>query len=306
MRMLIIGAGAMGGYFGARLAQAGRDVTFLLRPARAAAVREHGLRVSSPHGDFVVRPRVIEAAEVRPDYDAVLVAVKAFGLEAALDDAAPAVSPDTVLLPVLNGMRHIDRLVERFGASRVVGGVARIAGQLTDDGRILQMSPLHELIYGELDGSNSARIRRLDEFLRGAGFDAVLSSRIRQDLWNKWIMLASLGGVTCLARGSVGDIAATEGGAALVRGFVDECVAVASASGQAPAPAVVDGILALLTANGSPLTSSMYRDLQAGLPVEVEQILGDLLVRGRGLGVPMPLTGAAHVQLAIHQRRVAG
>lgn len=306
MRMLIVGAGATGGYFGARLVQAGRDVTFLVRPARAALLREQGLRVSSPLGDFTVRPKLVTADAPGGPYDVVFLGVKAFALDAALADAEAAIGSGTMILPVLNGLRHMDALRERFGAARLLGGVCRVAGQLADDGRVLQLTPMHELVYGELDGRRTPRLEALDAFLQGAVFDARLSTHIEQDLWDKWLMLASLGGVTCLARGTVGDIAATEGGAAFVREFIAECASVAAAAGFAPAPAVVEGVAKLLTTAGSPLTSSMYRDLQAGHAVEVEQILGDLRRRAQAVGLATPLVAAAAVQLGIHQRRITG
>ena len=305
MRILIVGAGSTGGYFGARLIQAGRDVTFLVRPARAAALRDKGLQVVSPHGDFDVPAKVVTASELKEPYDIVLVTVKAFGLAAAIADFAPAVGPGTTVMPFLNGMKHIDDLQARFGAERVVGGVVRVSTHLDDQGRVVQLSPVHELLYGELDGSTSERIRGLDEFLSDAGFDTRLSDRIVQELWNKWIMLASLGGITSLARGTVGEIDATDGGAEFVRAFVAEAAAVASASGHAPSPQVLDGTIALLTTKGSPLTSSMYRDLMAGDAVEVDQILGDLRARARSFGIVTPLVSAAFIQLAIYQRKRA-
>jgi 2-dehydropantoate 2-reductase len=306
VKILIVGAGSTGGYFGARLVQAGRDVTFLVRPARAAALRENGLQVLSPHGDFTVRPKLVAANELHDRFDLVLVTVKAFALASAIEDFAPAVGPDSTILPVLNGMKHVDDLQARFGAQRVIGGVCRVSTRLDDQGRIVQLLDVHELLYGELDGSSSARIARIDEGLRGAGFDTRDSGRIVQELWNKWIMLATLGGICSLARATVGEIAATDGGAAFVRAFLDECIAVAAASGHRPADPVIDGTIALLTTPASPLTSSMYRDLLAGDRVEVDQILGDLRARALGLGVPTPLISAAFIQLAIHQRRCAG
>ncbi len=306
MKILIVGAGSTGGYFGARLQQAGRDVTFLVRPARAAQLRRTGLQVLGPHGDFAVQPALVTAAALTTPFDIVLVTVKAFALPSAMVDFAPAVGPDTMIVPVLNGMKHVDDLRARFGAARVVGGVCRVSTQLDAEGRVVQLTPMHELLYGELDGHASERIARLHAFLGGAGFDATLSPRIAQELWNKWIMLATLGGVTCLARGSVGDIEATAGGAEFVRAFFMEAAAVAAAAGFAPRDEVVQALLALLTTPGSPLTSSMYRDLQAGNAVEVDQILGDLRARARALGVPTPLVGAACVQLGIYQRRRDG
>jgi 2-dehydropantoate 2-reductase len=303
VRILIVGAGSTGGYFGARLHQAGRDVTFLVRPARAQALRENGLRVVSPHGDFTVQPRLVTASELAGPFDIVLLTVKAFGLAAAMADLAPAVGPGTLILPVLNGMKHIDDLSARFGAGVVVGGVCRVSTTLDNQGRVVQLAPVQELLYGELDGSRSARIEALHAVLSDAGFDAKLSTHIVQDLWNKWILLATLGGICTLARGSVGEIAASDGGADLVQAFLAEGVAVAAASGCAPGPQVVAGTLEVLTTRGSPLTSSMYRDLVAGERVEADQILGDLRARARKLGLATPLISAAFIQLDVHQRR---
>lgn len=303
MKILIVGAGSTGGYFGARLAQAGRDVTFLVRPARAAALRESGLQVLSPRGNFRVEPRLVLAGGIDRPFDIVLVTVKAFGLPAAIEDFAAAVGPDTMILPVLNGMKHIDDLQARFGAERVVGGVCRVSTMLDAQGRVVHLAPLHELVYGELDGRSSARIEALHAFMSDAGFDAHLSAHIAQDLWNKWILLAALGGLCTLARGNIGEIVASDGGADLARAFLAEAAAVATAAGFAPSAAALDFIAGVLTAPGSPMTSSMYRDLVAGGRVEADQILGDLRARARRAGVATPLVSAAFIQLDIYQRR---
>ena len=305
MKILIVGAGSTGGYFGARLVQAGRDVTFLVRPARATALRETGLQVLSPLGNFGVVPKLVQAGGIDQPFDVVLVTVKAFGLPGAIEDFAPAVGPNTMILPVLNGMKHVDDLQARFGPERVVGGVCRVSTTLDAQGRIVHLAPLHELIYGELDGRSSARIGALHAFMSDAGFDAQLSTRIAQDLWNKWILLATLGGICTLARGNIGEIVATDGGADFVRAFFAEAVAVATAAGFAPSPQAIDFTLGVLTAAGSPLTSSMYRDLMAGERVEADQILGDLRARARRANVATPLVSAAFIQLDVHQRRRA-
>jgi 2-dehydropantoate 2-reductase len=303
VRILIVGAGSTGGYFGARLMQAGRDVTFLVRPARAAVLRETGLQIVSPLGDFGVTPKLVLASDLKETFDIVLVTVKAFGLAAAIEDFAAAVGPGTSILTVLNGMKHVDDLQARFGAERVVGGVCRVSTQLDAQGRILHLSTMHELIYGELDGSRSTRIEALHAFLSDAGFTAQVSTHIAQDLWNKWILLATLGGICSLARGTVGEIAATDGGGDFVRDFLAEAVAVATAAGFAPSRQAVDFTLGVLTAAGSPLTSSMYRDLMAGERVEVDQILGDLRARARRANLATPLVSAAFIQLSAYQRR---
>ena len=303
MKILIVGAGSTGGYFGARLTQAGRDVSFLVRPARAAALREGGLQVLSPRGNFSVEPRLVLAGEIDAPFDIVLVTVKAFALPAAMEDFAAAVGPETMILPVLNGMKHIDDLQARFGAEHVVGGVCRVSTMLDAQGRIVHLAPLHELVYGELDGRSSARIEALHAFMSDAGFDAQLSARIAQDLWNKWILLATLGGLCTLARGNIGEIVASDGGADLARAFLAEAAAVASAAGFAPSAPALEFIAGVLTAPGSPMTSSMYRDLTSGGRVEADQILGDLRARARQAGIATPLVSAAFIQLDVYQRR---
>jgi 2-dehydropantoate 2-reductase len=305
MRILVVGAGATGGYFGGRLTQAGRDVTFLVRPGRAGQLRKDGLQIISPHGDATLWPSLVTAGEIASPYDVVLLTVKAYALDQAADDLAPAVGPETMIFPVLNGMRHIDVLTARFGEAAVLGGVCRVATQIDGQGRIVQLSGLQELVYGERDGSASARIAALDGVMQGAGFKASASTHIVQDMWDKWVFLAALGGITCLMRGTIGEVEAAPGGAALETQFLQECVAVASAAGYPPGPEYLAGITANLTAAGSNMASSMYRDLQGGGSVEVDQILGDLLTRALQFGLATPLLAAAFVHLKVYQRRAA-
>jgi 2-dehydropantoate 2-reductase len=303
MRLLIVGAGATGGYFGGRLAAAGRDVTFLVRPARAAHLRAHGLQIVSPNGDLDLTPRIVTAEAISGSYDAVLLTVKAFALTAALADVAPAVGPGTMILPVLNGMKHLDVLAERFGPQAVIGGVCRIAATTDKEGRIVQLAKFHSLAYGELDGSVSARITALDSFMQGAGFDAALSSRIIREIWEKWLFLAGLGAITCLMRGTIGEVEAAPGGRDFALRMLAEITAIVTAAGIAPSQAVLTNAREMLTAKGSPLTSSMYRDLQGGSPIEADQIIGDLLARGEAHGVATPLLAAAYAHLSVYQNR---
>ena len=302
MRILVVGAGSTGGFFGARLAQAGRDVTFLVRPAREQLLREHGLQVRSPHGDFSLSPRLVTADSLDGPYDLVLLTVKAYALEAALNDLAPAIGPDSMILPVLNGMHHVDAVTRRFGAGVLLGGVCKIASTLDAQGRIVQYGALNELAYGEMDGSRSERIQRVDECLRGAGFDARFSASIHREMWEKWILLASLGGITCLMRGSIGEVVAAPQGTAFALRLIDEVVAVVRTVGEPPSDTFLTEAQRLLTLRGSPQTSSMYRDLIGGHPVEAEQIIGDLLRRGQQSGLDTPLLQAAYVHLSVYQQ----
>jgi 2-dehydropantoate 2-reductase len=305
MRLLVVGAGSTGGYFGGRLAQAGRDVTFLVRPSRAERLRANGLRIVSPHGDVTLTPKLVTADTIQAQYDAVLLTVKAFALDAALNDLAPAVGPETMILPVLNGMKHVDTLIARFGRNAVVGCVCKVATFVDDQGRIVQLNQLQDLAYGEMNGQPSPRTDALDTFMRDAGFDARLSPTIQRDMWEKWVLLATLGGICCLMRGNIGQVEAAPNGAEFALAFLDEVTAIVTAAGHPPTDAFLAGAKGAITQKGSPLTSSMYRDLLQGSPVEVDQILGDLLARGRALGVTTPLLAAAFAHLSVYQAQVA-
>jgi 2-dehydropantoate 2-reductase len=304
MRLLVVGAGATGGYFGGRLAQAGRDVTFLVRPRRAAELKAKGLEVVSPHGGFKLTPKLAGAGDIGSHFDAILLTVKAYALEPALNDLALAVGPDTMILPVLNGMRHVDLISARFGKHALAGCVCRIPAQLDEEGRVVHLGKFHDLYYGELDGSRSERIGRLDAFMQNAGFDVRLSPSIEQEMWEKWVMLASLAGVTCLMRGSVGEVVAAPGGSDFVNRLVDEIAAIVTAAGHAPDEAFLARTRAQLTEPGSQFTASMYRDMQKGAAVEADQIVGDLLARAARANVPAPLLSVAYTHLAVYQNRL--
>ncbi len=305
MRLLVVGAGSTGGYFGGRLVQAGRDVTFLVRAARAAQLQATGLHIESPHGDFTITPNLVAAPELNTPFDAILLTVKAYSLESALEDVAPAVGPSTMILPVINGMKHVDILTARFGERAVAGCVCSIAARLDEQGRIVHFSQFHDLAYGEMDGTSSVRMVELDAFMQNAGFDARLSSQIEQKMWEKWTMLATLAGVTCLMRGSIGEIAGAPGGTDFINNFLGEVAGVMTAAGHAPSEAFMAKTRALLTTQGSTLTASMFRDLQQGSPIEAGQIIGDLLVRARKANVAAPLLTLVYTQLMTYQNRLS-
>lgn len=304
MRFLVVGAGSTGGYFGGRLAKAGRDVTFLVRPARAERLRQTGLQIVSPHGDVTFSPKLVTADTITGPFDVVLLTVKAFSLAAALDDLAPAIGPETMILPVLNGMKHVDMLKARFGAAALIGCVCKIATTLDGEGRIHQLSKLQDIAYGEMSGASSTRIERLDAEMQGAGFDARSSTTIAREMWEKWVMLATLGGVTCLMRGNIGEIARAAGGRDFSLAVLDEVTSVVRAVGEAPSEGFLATTRDMITQTESSQASSMYRDLQNGHPVEVEQIIGDLLARAGQVGIATPLLAAAYTHLSVYQDRL--
>lgn len=304
MRTLVVGAGATGGFFGARLAEAGADVTFLVRPARAARLSSSGLAVSSPLGDVVIADPCLVTADgltARPPFGLVLLSCKAYDLNAAIKDLAPAVGPETTILPVLNGMAHLDALDARFGAGRVLGGCCAIAATMTPDGTIRQMSELGSITYGERDGSRSDRIVAVDALMRGEvpKFEARLSDEVLLDMWEKWVFLAALAGGTSLMRAAVGDIVAAPGGRDFMAALHAECALVAEACGFTPRAAATDWAGARLTAPGSTFTASMMRDVEAGVRIEADHVIGDLIARGRAAVPEAPLPLLEHVRVAL-------
>jgi len=300
----MVGAGATGGFFGGRLAQAGREVTFLVRPGRAAVLRERGLRIVGVGGDTVLEPKLVSAAELTAPYDLVVVTVKEAGLAGAIADLAPAVGPETMILPVLNGMRHIDALVERFGERPVLGGVAKVAAMIDSNGDIARMSGLGSLTYGARDGRSGPRLDELHRTLSGVGFDTELSADITGEMWAKWVFIASIAAVNCLARGSVGEVVAVPGGIRFAEAVVAEGAAVAAAAGHPLSEAELAVARGVVTIEGSVTTASLYRDLIGGLPAEGEQIFGDLVARADALGVQVPLLEVVTLQLRVHQNRL--
>jgi 2-dehydropantoate 2-reductase len=301
--MLVVGAGSVGGYFGGMLAKAGRDVTFLVRPNRARQL-EAGLTIVDRDGEHVIPVRTISAGMGAGAFDVVFLSVKAFQLAGAMGDFAPYVGDDTIILPILNGMKHMDVLRERFGATHVIGGVARVAASLDEAGKVLDQGIFHDLIYGEWNGGKSSRIMALDAFLTHAAFDARLSSEIEREMWEKWAQLAGLGAITCLMHADTRQIALAEGGRAFMEAMFHEVMRAISDAWRPLPDRFQSQTLDWLTNTQSALTSSMYRDMQIpGRRLESDEIIGDLLKRAGGTIGTFPLLSAVFTRLKIHENR---
>lgn len=299
MRILFLGAGATGGYFGGRLMEAGADVTFLVRPRRQAQLLSDGLVVDSPHG--AVRLPAQTILKPRHAYDLVVLTSKAFDLDGAIDSITPAMGPDSVVMPLLNGLNHIDRLEAAFGPERVMGGLCHIPITMDPDGTIRHLNPIHRLIFGARSPAQQPVVERLAAAFSGAQVEWSVSSQIMQDLWEKFVFLTTLAAGTCLMRGSIGAIVRQPGGEAFLTGLFAECRAVAAAAGHGPRPAVVADYLGQITDKASTVTASMYRDVAAGKPTEAEHILGDMVRRGAALGVSTPLLSLALLHLRTYE-----
>jgi 2-dehydropantoate 2-reductase len=303
MRILVIGAGAIGGYFGGRLLATGRDVTFLVRPARAQKLAATGLVIRSPLGEATLpAPPTVTADALQSHFDLILLSCKAYDLASATESFAPAVGPDTAILPLLNGMKHLEFLAERFGGNAVLGGLAIISTTLDADGRILHLNDMHLAAFGERDGSLSPRIKAIASALSGAGFEARLSENIMQEMWEKWVFIAATAGITCLMRATVGDIVAA-GATDFTTALLDECCAIAAAQGFPPTAAAVQRMQSMLTAPGSTFAASMLRDIERGAAIEADHIVGDLLARGEEPRNNFPVLRVANAHLKAYEGR---
>jgi 2-dehydropantoate 2-reductase len=305
MRILVLGVGAVGGYFGGRLGEAGRDVTFLVRPARAALLAEHGLRVASPLGDFTVRPKLATAERLDGPYDLIVLTAKQYDLDQAIAAIRPAIGAASSVLPLLNGLVHLDRLAAAFGPQAVLGGVAYVGASLQPDGSIRHHNQLSGIAFGELGGGVGERARAISAEFDGTKVSAPPSENVMLDMWEKFVMITTMAGMNCLMRGTIGEIAATEDGAALTLQLFAENQAVATAAGYPLRAPYIAQISRMLTEPGSVNNASMHHDLAHGSRTEGEWILGDMRRRAIELEVATPLLCAAYAHLQVYENRRA-
>ncbi|MCC6917552.1 MAG: 2-dehydropantoate 2-reductase [Alphaproteobacteria bacterium] len=305
MRLLILGAGGVGGYFGGRLVQAGADVTFLVRPPRAEQLRRTGLMIESPKGGFTT-PVTTATLARDEDWSLILLSAKAYDLDAAIEAIAPAVGPRTHVLPLLNGLAHMDVLDARFGAERVLGGIAYIAATLTAEGVVRHLNAVHRLDYGARGGKHPESLHALSAAFAKSAAEGNLVDDPLQVLWDKWVRLAPLAALTCLLRGPVGRIVATEDGADLMHRCIAEAAAVAAASGHPTPTGVLRSIEKSLTEPGSSFAASMMRDIERGGPTEGAHVLGDIVRRAARLGVETPIRRIAWTHLQVYEAGRAG
>jgi len=306
MKVLILGAGAVGGYFGGRLAQAGVDVTFLVRPQRAQKLAQAGLVIKSPLGDAQISVCTVLQEAVRPDYDLVILSCKAYDLDASISSIGGAMGPNTLILPLLNGMAQLDRLEQVFGSARVLGGTCYIASTLDADGSIRHLSKFQGITCGPRAGNHAhagALLQQLVQAYALVSIESKVSADIEQDMWEKFVLLASLAAMTCLMRASVGEILAAEDGEALMREALASCVAAAGAAGHAPRAESLQRTEGMLFARGSAFTASMLRDLEAGGRVEADHIVGDMLRHARAAGADVGVLAAAYCHLQSYEAR---
>lgn len=305
MKFLVLGAGATGGFFGGKLAHAGGDVAFLVRSKRKDQLDRGGLKISSADGELTTPVKAIVREELSGPYDVVLLTAKAYDLADAIETIRPAVGPRSQVLPVLNGMRHLDDLDAAFGKERVLGGTCHISASLDHDGTIRQLSPFASITQGAREASQQAASEEIHRQFERGGFEARHAEDVIAAMWEKWVLLATLAGSTCLMRASIGEIVATNAGAGFISAMIDECDRVAQAMGYPTRSSVLAATRGILTDPTSAMSGSMRRDMEAGRRVEADHIVGGLAARGRSANVATPLLDVAYAHLQAYQNRLA-
>jgi 2-dehydropantoate 2-reductase len=302
MRFLIVGAGAIGGYFGGRLTRKGEDVTFLVRPQKRRQLQETGLVVKSVHEDFQTPVKTITSGDKSDPFDVIVLTVKAYHLPQAIQDTAPYADENTIILPLLNGYDHFAKLQESFGKRNVLGGLCFIETTLDQEGTVIHTSSRHDIVFGEWEGGTSSRTEALLKHLDNAGFTAVLSENIQRDIWQKYIFIASMSGITTLMGAPVGPILAIPSARATYERLLHEIVSIARNAGAPVDEETEDRTMKIMESLSFDMKSSAQRDMEKGLPVEADHLHGSLLALAKPEEEFYPLLTAVYSRLKMYEK----
>jgi len=305
MRILVLGAGGVGGCFGGRLAEIGADVTFLVRPRRRAQLDKNGLVVRSAFGDIAMPVTTTASSEITAPHDLVLLSCKAYDLDDAMAAIAPAMGADSVVLPLLNGLRHIDALQSRFGAANVWGGACYIGAAFDPEtGEIHHIGDFQRIVFGTLDGKRSDRVNAFAALDATVGFDIELSPDITQTMWEKVSMLAALATANTITRATIGEILEAPSGEAFLLAALAESRDTAAALGHPVSASTLELYNRMFTTRGSAFAASMLRDMEAGRPTEGEHVLGDFVRRAAAQGISTPMARCALAAIETHEAKL--
>jgi len=298
MRIAVVGAGGVGGGFGAALAKAGADVTFIARGAHLAAMKSQGLRVQGPRGEtHLVPTQASDDPAAIGTVDVVLFCVKLWDVESAGEQIKPLIGPGTAVIPLQNGIDAADRLIPILGSRAVMGGVAQISASITAPGVIQQVGTFMRMIFGELDGTRSQRAEDFLVLCLKAGFDATLSEQIVTDLWMKFILLAANAGMTALARQPIGRLRDDPDIRPIFLAAFQETINVGRAKGIALPADALEKILDFIGHAPPAMKASMALDLDRGNRLELPWLNGKVAELGRALGVPTPTHSMIYAML---------
>ncbi|TWT02363.1 ketopantoate reductase family protein [Planomicrobium sp. CPCC 101079] len=301
MKILIVGAGAIGGYFGGRLLEKGENVTFLVREKRKAQLEETGLRTTSVNGDSHLTPKLITAENAGESFDVVVVSTKSYQLSGAIEDMRPFVGKETMILPLLNGIAHIDTLIDAFGDRAVIGGLCFIESTLDESGAIIQTSPINQLVYGERTGEKTERIMKLQKAFEGTKADIVFSENINQDMWHKYLFITAMSGITTVMESPIGPIRELETGRRTIAAFIEELAAIMFKIGAPIKEAIAQEQIEKINLMAAGMKSSMQRDVEKSLPIEADHLQGYLLKKANDHKVAVPILETIYTKLMLYE-----
>ena len=305
-KILVLGAGGIGGYLGGRLAEADANVTFLVREGRRQFLNARGLRIESQFGNAALDVRAVLAAEIEPEYDAIILTCKAYDLDEAIETIAPALAASGFVLPLLNGVAHIDILNEAFGRNRVLGGSARIQVTLTEEGVVRQLNDWRAITFGEQSGEISERVETLHALFGAArGVEVHMVTDIMQRMWEKLVHLATAAAMTCLMRANVGEIVRTPDGERLFIALLDTVGEIAAAHGYRPSREFMETYRRTFSQRDSLYTTSMLRDMERRGRTEVDHIIGFALQKARAAGLDERTLSLAYTHIKAYEQRLA-
>ncbi|WP_142827420.1 ketopantoate reductase family protein [Planococcus soli] len=304
MKILIVGAGAIGGYFGGRLLEKGEDVTFLVREGRKKKLQQTGLKIQSKHGDLQLQPKLITKKEQSSPFDIVLVSTKSYQLEDAIEDIQPFTGPKTMILPLLNGISHLQPLIRAFGEERVIGGLCFVETTLAEDGTIVQTSPVHQLIYGERTGKKTERIEKLEQAFSGTKAEFIKSDNINQEMWHKYLFITAMSGITSMMESPIGPIRDLETGRRTIHALLQELEAIMEKMEAPIQPGIADTQLSRIESMAAGMKSSMQRDIEKLQPTEAEHLQGYLLARAKEMEIAVPVLEVIYTKLKLYEQKI--
>jgi len=304
MRILVVGAGAVGGYFGGRLQENGADVTFLVREGRKKQLEKTGLVIDSVHGNMALVPKTIVKGDDAQPFDVILLSTKAYHLDGAIDSIREYAGPHTAVLPLLNGISHLEQLQAEFGEDKIIGGLCFIETTLNQDGKVIQTSPKHDLVFGELSGVRSERALKIEAAFKGANIGYRLSDNIKKDLWNKYLFIAAMSGITTLMRSPIGPIREQASGRAAISALLAEIVSVMGHLGASFPKDIIELQKNQINSLDYTMKSSMQRDMEKGMQVEADHLHGYLLEAAYKEQIPVPVLEAVYANLKIYESTV--
>ncbi|PGT81743.1 MULTISPECIES: ketopantoate reductase family protein [Bacillaceae] len=304
MKVLVVGAGAVGGYFGGRLHEKGVDVTFLVREGRQKQLKEKGLKIESIHGNYTFQPKTVLTMESEIEvYDVILIGTKSYHFNQAIQDIKPFVGTQTTIIPMLNGIKHLYELQTMFAKEQIIGGLCFVESTVNEEGTIIQTSTSHELVYGELSGEETERIMKIEEVFSHTKASIRRSNTILQDMWHKYMFITGLSGVTSLFRSSIGPILKTEHGLEIIEGLFAE-IGFIMRKMNAP---IVDGIEEVqvnrVKEMDYTMKSSMQRDMEKGFQVEANHLQGYLLSEAEKHKVKTPYLKIVYANLETYGKQ---